>query len=564
MKKYKILFSFFLVALIFSATSCKWEETQPLNYNTDDMVWNSSDPNAALAIGYLRGVYNSIPDGFNRINSDFLDAATDDAIPSRNNTPVGYYTNGTVTALNDPDTYYGKAYSGIRSANVFLANIDRVPAGMARITYWKAEVRFIRVLLYFELLKRYGGIPLIGDKVFTVNDDLTFARNTFSDCVDYIVNECVAIKPNLRLQSAIPSGEYGSISQGAAIALKCRVLLYAASPLYNGGGVESNQAIKTLTGYPTADPSRWQKVVDAAEEFNTLGYYGLQASFTTVFTAKQNIEIILARQSANSSIIETNNAPIGYTTPSSLGYTSPTQNYVDAFPMMNGLSINDPASGYLASKPYTSRDPRLAASVFYNGVTWLSKTVETFEGGKDKPNMANTVQTKTGYYLRKFMGDFTTATTYSSQSHNFPVFRYAEIILNYAESLNEVNRIEDAVKQIILVRKRAGIQAGANSRYGIRIGILQGEMRDLIRNERRVELAFEEHRFWDVRRWKVAATALSGPIYGAQLTKDMSGNVIYDLHFQVASYRFSNKLYHMPLPYSETTKNANLIQNEGW
>jgi hypothetical protein len=528
------------------------------------MEWNSNDPNATLAIGYLRGVYNFMPQGYNRVSSDFLDAATDDAVPSRNNTVIAYYTNGTVTSLNDPDSYYGTAYSGIRSANIFLANIDRVPAGTARITYWKAEVRFIRALLYFELLKRYGGVPLIGDTVFAVTDNLQFPRNTFSDCINYIVNECDSIKPNLRAQSAIPSGEYGSVSQGAAVALKCRALLYAASPLYNGGGVETDPAIRALTGYPDTDPTRWQKVIDAAQEFNALGYYALYSSFSTVFTVKQNNEIILANQAANSTNVETNNAPVGYTTPTaSLGYTSPTQNFVNAFTMLNGLPVTNSSSGYSAANPYSNRDPRLAASVFYNGVTWLSRNVETFEGGKDKPNTANTVQTKTGYYLRKFMGNFTTGTTYSSQSHNFPIFRYAEIILNYAEALNEMDRVEDAVQQIILLRKRAGIQAGTSNRYGIPVGISQDDMRSLIYDERRVELAFEEHRFWDLRRWKIADVSLSGPIYGMQLVNN-AGSITYNLNVQVADYVFGNRLYHMPIPYSETTKNTKLIQNEGW
>jgi hypothetical protein len=237
--------------------------------------------------------------------------------------------------------------------------------------------------------------------------------------------------------------------------------------------------------------------------------------------------------------------------------------------MLNGLQPFNPdgtintASGYSASAPYTNRDPRLDVTVFRNGYTWLARGVETFEGGLDKPNSsAIAVQTRTGYYLRKFLGNFPTGSTYSNQSHNFPIFRYVEIILNYAEALNEMNRVENAVTEIIAIRKRAGITAGTNSRYGIKTGITQAEMRDLIRNERRIELSFEEHRFWDIRRWKTAAADLSGPLYGMKITR--TGTTFTYERVQVSSMLFENKLYHMPLPYDETLKNRALIQNEGW
>ena len=564
MKRNDILLFVFSLALLVG-TSCKKEERELYNYNTDSMEWDSTDVNATLAGQYEQGLYSYIPDGFNRIGGDFLDAATDDALPSRDNTVVSYYTNGTVTSVNSPDPYFGSAYAGIRSVNVFLANIDRTPAGAARISYWKAEARFIRALLYFELLKRYGGIPLVGDKVFSISDNLQLKRNTFAETVSYLISECDSTKPNLRTENAIPTGQYGSVANGAAVALKCRVLLYAASPLFNGGGVESDASKRELTGYPTADASRWQSVLNAVQEFQALGYYALQPSFTSLFTTKKNNEIILAHQAANNFTIESNNAPVGYAAPAaSLGYTSPTQNLVDAFPMKNGLDVTNPLSGYDPAHPYNNRDPRLAASVFYNGTMWLSRQVQTFEGGLDKPNAVNTIQTKTGYYLQKFMGSFATGTAYSNQSHNFPLFRYAEILLTNAEALNEVGRAEEAVQQVILVRKRAGITAGADGRYGIKAGISQPDLRTLIQNEWRIEFAFEERRFWDVRRWKIAGSVLAGPIRGAQLMQSSGGNISYNLDVPVSNYVFPQRLYHMPIPYNEMLADQNLVQNEGW
>jgi hypothetical protein len=559
----KLRFALLAVSLGLTTISCERIETEPRDWIKDDLVWDEQDRNATVAAFFLNDVYNYLPGGFNRIggtNGDFLDAGAGEAIPSRVSRPVEYYTNGFVSTLNNPDPYWSNSYYGIRRANIFLANIDKVPTTETNLRYWKAEARFIRAMLYFELLKRYGGVPLIGDRLLTLEDDLELPRNSFAEVVEYIRTECDAVKPLLRPEP-VADADWGRIPQGAAVALKGRLLLYAASPLYNGGGVSSSP----LNGYPTADASRWQQALAASEELiNHSGkYYTLQASFNNVFTVKKNTEIILAKQSANSTTIESLNAPVGYGSPAaSQGLTSPTQNLVDAFPTLTGLAITDPASGYNAQNPYTNRDPRLALTVFTNGTRWLSRNVETYDGGRDKPG-GSAVQTRTGYYLRKFMADFSNNTTYTNQSHNFPLFRYAETLLNYAEALNEVGRTEDAVKQIIELRKRAGLTAGTNARYGIKAAISQQEARELIRNERRIELAFEEHRFWDVRRWKIAEMALSGPLYGMQITRASSGTLTYTRQ-QVGNMVFSSRLYYMPLPYDEITKNRNLTQNPGW
>ncbi len=326
-----------------------------------------------------------------------------------------------------------------------------------------------------------------------------------------------------------------------------------------------------MTGYVTYDASRWQKAVSAAEEFIALGYYSLITSttnpasaFASIFTVKRNTEIILAKQSGNNSTLEVTQSPIGYVSSgtTSQGLTSPTQNFADAFTDTNGVVIGTPGSVYNPTTPYAKRDPRLYVTIFYNGLRWLGgRLVQAYEGGLDKPNTTS-VQTRTGYYLRKFLADFSSSSAYSNQSHNFPIFRFAEVVLSYAEALNEVGRIEDAVTQIKRIRQRAGIVAGTNTRYGIKAGITQAEMRTLIQNERRIELAFEEHRFWDVRRWKIADQALNTTLNGIKITG--SGSTLTYQVVPVATAVFQNKLYHMPLPYDETTKNTTLIQNEGW
>lgn len=569
MKKTIIQITLVLVVWLMASSCKKDPEIEPREFITEELIWDKTDVQGILAKQFLNNVYTFLPVGFNRIGGDFLDAATDDALPSRIGTSVENYTNGRVSVIQNPDPYWFNSYAGIRQANIFLRNIDSVPVAITQKNAWKAEARFIRAFMYFELLKRYGGVPLIGDKIFTLEDNLELPRNTFEEIVNYIVAECDAAKANLLAEASITDGDLGRIPKGAAIALKGRTYLYAASPFFNGGATAGTLKTKGIIGYPAADPARWQKVIDAAEELRALNYYALQSSFNNAFIVRKNTEIILAKQSGLNFDLEINNAPVSFINngTQSGGRTSPTQNLVDAFPMINGLAITDPASGYSAANPYNGRDPRFGFTLFYNNGTtaagnWFNRAVETFDGGRDKPNNFS-IQTKTGYYLRKFLGNNTTTTSYATQSHNFPYFRYAEILLNYAEALNETGQVEKAVAQIDSVRKRAGIAAGTNTRYGIAAGISQAAMRDLIRNERRIELAFEEHRFWDVRRWKTAAQDLNGPAFGTKITKNANGTFTYE-KVQAGNLVFSDKLYLMPLPYDEILKNSSLEQNPGW
>jgi hypothetical protein len=570
MKKSILFISIVAPVLMVIIGSCRKYETQPKDWFTVDLTFDSLDKNGTVTAFDLNNIYTYLPNGYNWVDLDFLDAGTDDALPSRLNTTVENYSKGTISLTNNPDPYWLNAYYGIRRANIFLKYVVRTPISATNMQYWKAEARFLRAYFYWELMKRYGGVPLLGDTVLGLNDNIEIPRATYAETVDYIVNECTAIKDSLRADPASDT-EWGHASKGAAVALKCRVLLYAASPLFNGGGVENDATKKALTGYLTADATRWQKVADAVTEFKALGYYNLltsgtaPAGFISVFINKKNTEIIFAKQNGLGFSYETSQSPVGYIVSNvqSYGLTSPSQNLVDAFPMRNGLSITDGASGYNAAAPYANRDPRLDATVFYNGLTWLNRPVQTWQGGADKPDnpTAAQIQTRTGYYLRKFLGNFTTSTAFSNQSHNFPIFRFAEILLTNAEALNELGQVENAVAEIIKLRARAGITAGTGSRYGIKTGITQSEMRDLIINERRIELAFEEHRFWDIRRWKIAGQVMSAPVTGMKIT---NGTPLTYQVITVANPVFQNRLYHMPIPYDELLKNPKLIQNEGW
>ncbi|MCH5685979.1 RagB/SusD family nutrient uptake outer membrane protein [Niabella sp. W65] len=337
----KIIF-YLSALLIIGLPSCKKWETEPKDRVLISDVFDPTDKEAVQAKAYLFGIYSLLPNGFNRIDGDFLDAATDDAVPSSERSNVSFFTNGQLTAVNYPDNNWFNSYSIVRRCNVFLKNIAVVPVSDSLIKRYKAEARFLRAFSYFELLKRYGGVPLIGDEVLDLDSDVNIARSSYADCVSYIAGELDAIKNDLAPGSKITVTDFGRANLEAALALQCRLYLYAASPLFNGGGVATDPQKKILTGYTDYDPSRWDKVIAAAEELIAIGYNKLPAgtgtaTYRNVFTTKINTDIIFSKQSANSTGLEAASAPVGYVAPAaSNGRTSPTQDFLNAFPNLNG------------------------------------------------------------------------------------------------------------------------------------------------------------------------------------------------------------------------------------
>jgi len=551
-----------------SLAGCTKIEDGPLERITENYVFDPTDKNGFYAEQFLNNIYSLLPNGYNRVGGDLLDAATDDAMPSRNAVSIERFTTSSLSTLTNPDDAWAKNYEGIRKANIFLKNIDIVPVP-AKIPFWKAETRFLRAMFYFELVKRYGGVPLVGDEILDAEKPKNFTRNSFEECINYIIAECEAIKGAVRPDPLVP-GDYGRISNGVVLALKARTLLYAASPLYNGGNIGGTAAQKQYQGYANFDAERWNLAAQAANDLIATGKFKIDGvTFNNVFIVRKNDEVILGYLRNNSSDLETNNGPVGYALASAQGRTSPTQDLVEAFPGLNGRDITDPVSGFVATNPYANRDPRLASTVLYNGVNWLSRPLQTYEGGLDKPNN-NSTQTKTGYYLRKHLGNFATATLYSAQPHNFPIFRYAEVMLNYAEAKNEYLATPDASVYKVLqdIRKRAGITAGttAGYSYGLKSsGMTKEEMRAAIRNERRIEMAFEEQRFWDLRRWKTAETELNKNLNGMIITRNATTGALTYQKSVVGKISFANpRMYFYPIPYSEIIKNTNLVQNTGW
>jgi hypothetical protein len=552
----KIYYISFVFLLSIAYLSCKKYEQLPLNQYGDAEVFDSTDVTGTLALQFLNNIYSELPrPGALRIGSTgVLDAATDDAASSTINATVETLSTGKFGIAGNADDAWIQNYRGIRKVNIFLSKIEVVPVTSATKSYWKAEARFLRALFYFELIKRYGGVPLLSDQVFGLYDNLDIPRKSFDECVTYIVSECDQLKPLLRPDPVV-AADLGRATAGAAYALKSRVLLYAASPLHN----------------PSGNTAKWQAAATAAKDLISLNKFSLVSSFLNVFTTRSNTEVIFAFQRGKTDDLERAHAPVGYLVPNaSAGHISPSQNLVDAFPSANGRAINDPGNTtYNPASPYANRDPRLALTVFTNGSMWLNRAVETFEGGLDKPG-GSIRQTRTGYYMRKFLANMSTSTAYSTQDHNYTIFRYAEILLNYAEAINEAGvgtQQTEAFNQLKAIRLRAGIAAGSTAGYqhGLKTNMTQAELREAIRLERRIEMAFEEQRYWDIRRWKIAEAVINNqPLKAVTITKDAGTGTFTFTPATVYTMTFLPKMYLYPIPLTEMLANKKLVQNPGW
>ena len=550
---------FSCLLLINVLQSCNTFESEPIDRIGDDEVWASIDSTGAYLMSYHNGIYKYLPALHNRINNDYLDSGTDDATPTTDkdgDKNVNAFRNGRLSPQNVvDDNRWTENYAGIRQANVFLANVDRAHLEANKrnmIKTWKAEARFLRAFYYFDLIKRWGGVPLVGEKVFSMDDDLNLPRQSFEQCAVYILSELNAIEKDLYPAKGLADANIARATDGAAVALRARLLLYMASPLNN----------------PEGNPAKWKKAADEAKKLIDMNVYALHSSFDALFYTLKNAETIFLKESATSNTVELNNSPVGFQSASynCKGYTSPSQNLVDAFLTLDGKMIGDPDAGYDPQNPYTNRDPRLRWTVFYNGSTWLNRKVETYEGGLDKPDRM-VPQTRTGYYLRKFMGNNETAGSIAVAHHSFIIMRYAEVLLGYAEALNEYDPIAgqaDIENALIQLRKRAGIRAGDDGRYGLPVNYMQDEMRKVIHNERRIELAFEEHRFYDIRRWKIAEKVMNAPVEGMKITKRSDGTFQYEKINVQNSFFDASKMYWFPVPYSEITGNTGMTQNAGW
>lgn len=555
--------------------SCKKEsfldQTQSSELNEKAVFADS-----AYTINFLSGIYSNI--GFStwpkRFGGGGLDASTDEAEGAGSgaiNTFIQFAT-GTVNASIITNDAWGIPYTNIRRVNLILKNLPNTRIGENVKVRIKAESRFLRAYYYFILLEHYGGIPLMGDSVYRATDKIPSVRNTYAECVDYIVSECDAAAADLPWTHV--GEEYGRINKAACFGLKSRVLLYAASPLFNGGGLATTEPLKSVVSYPVYDKERWKKAEDAAREVINGPYYELHVNNTTepgygfyeVFHLRVNTEYILARmQDANRDLEAIWNPPThGVTNPGAYPYLET----VNAFGMKNGLAIDAPNSGYNSANPYANRDPRLAntitrdQSLVYHRDGLARRPVDIFID-KTNPNNITSSQnaiykgTPTGYYTFKMLGRDVVADWFNVKTpRTFPIIRYAEILLNFAEARNEYlaapdQEVYDAVEAI---RERAGL-----SPFQLPAGLSQLQMREIIRNERRKELAFEGHRFFDVRRWKIAEEAEGRQMHGTEPVRTAAGTTYNTIDVRKRS--FTPRMYLWPIPQSEVGKSPELLQN---
>lgn len=511
---------------------------------------------------YLTYAYTLLPDGLNRFSREaMLASATDDAEFAIESAEIQQFNNGSWNALNNPDDVWNRYFSGISKCCTLLENTDHVNLDISRldpdkqveyanslkdIRMWRAEARFLRAYFHFELLKRYGPIPIVTSTLSINGNYENTPRPTMKEVVDFIAKECDIAADTLELTPwRNVNDAFGRATKGAALALKSRLLLYAASPLYVDFG-NTNEANK-----PT-DIAMWKSAADAAKAVIDLNQYELASSYADLFKNDfQNKEYIFVRRYAANSDFEKSNFPVSF---GGKGGTNPSQNLVDDYEMLDGTPFdwNDPAK---AAQPFENRDARLWATILMNMAPFKGKKVATYPEGADASPNPNA--TKTGYYLRKFLNeDVNIQTGGSSAGHVVPLFRLAEIYLNYAEALNECDPTNpDIALYLNKVRNRASLP---------NVSVLsQEQMRAVIQHERRVELAFEEHRSWDVRRWKIASSTLGAPLMGVQIERKPLGGYTY-MPVKVEQRVFQPKMYWYPIPQSEVLKLKQWKQNNGW
>lgn len=577
-----------LVLLSVVVVSCKKESFLGKTKSTD-LDEKTVFADSTYTMNFLNGIYSDIgfsvaPDRFRMktasgiyLNGGGLDAASDEAEGALSGSVNTYiqFASGTVNPAIITDDAWRISYTNIRRANIYLKHIPEANFSKELKRRTKAEARFLRAWYYFILLEHYGGVPLMGDSVYNATDDIPKVRNTFEECVNYIVSECdTAAK---YLDSVQVAENYGRVNKIACKSLKSTVLLYAASPLFNGGQIADGGEIRLVTGYPSADPNRWKLAEDAAREVLNSSSYGLLIDNTTepgfgfyqVFTLRKSPELIFARMQGPNRELE------GLWQPPSRGVSNPgAYPYLDlaeAFGMSNGLPITDPASGYDESHPYNNRDPRFN-NTFIHDQTLIVRRPEitkfpvniyidaTDPGRITSGQDAIYKGTPTGLYTNKMLNRDVVSDWFNTNTNRcFPLIRYAEILLNFAEARNERLSAPDAevYNAVEQIRKRAGLNP-----YTLPSGLSTSSMRTVIQNERRLELAFEGHRFFDVRRWKIAETTENRQMYGTEPTKTAAGTTFRKI--PVRKHVFEKRMYLWPIPLSEVSKSSQLLQNPGY
>lgn len=473
-------------------------------------------------------------------------------------------------------------WTNISNCNIFFERVDNVAfTDEAEKTKLVGQVRFIRAFEYWDLIARWGAMPII-TKSFSINDREEIVdqkRNTYKECIDFLVGELDQAAKELPANWS--GDDYGRATSVAALALKSRILLYAASPLMN-------EDVKIPeVGYTTPEPDRWQKAAKAATEAldaaQNAGYelYNLNGdpskNYQLIFmdNTAANKETLFARMGTSSADGESISSCDQYNNPNGYGGwggNCPLQELVDAYEVVkDGVASkfdwNNPEE---KANPYANRDPRFYATILYDGAKWMTRNVETYfdvdsngnitGGGKDtKFGNDSWNASPTGYNMKKFMDEGYALNSWNFCARNWIHLRMAELYLNKAEALYHTGDEEGAREALKPVRQRAGMPA---------VTATGTDLLEAIKNERRIEFAFEEHRYFDVRRWKEAPKYFGSTVHAITIKKYPDGKKTYEvdkLRSDVGGDRkWDDKMYWLPIPKSEMDKNPNLVQNPGY
>lgn len=586
-------------AIISGCSDPLYEE--PVDYFDINHVFLDSIRAEAFINNMMTERPDEINSSFNRLEgSSMLASATDEATHVSTNKSAQYAPQKMSSGNWGPSNmrYYRSSdgvgevgswyrwggYYGIRKAYTALEGIKMMTSeqGTERFRHrLEGEARFHIAMSYFWLFQKWGGVPLVQSRL-EYDNDVNLPRSTVAETIDFILTKCDEAYNLLPSEPYTADSEFGRYDRGAVLALKSRLLLYAASPLYNGNGFDNSSNPLICLG--KTDPDLWRKAAEAAQKVIDLGWYKLydggektaDKRYAAYFVANpdflKNYEsIMFGRMRDPNQNTESDNFPAGFT--NATGGTCPSQEMVDAYEMDDG-TLFDWNNETCKQSPYKNRDPRFYASIIYHGAKYdafanqKNYTFDMSEGGK---NRVTNAATTTGYYLNKFC-DFAACDPVTGKGyayHVWPYFRYAEILLNYAEAANEFggpdykvsssNKAITPVEAINMIRSRAGMPDVVTTFQRRGWDLNKENLRKLIHNERRVELAFEEHRYYDVRRWMEIK---DGAIHGVKITKQ-NGKEVYEL-IEVEKKTFQPKHYFFPIPDAEIRANKNLIQNPGW
>ncbi|HEX7755072.1 MAG TPA: RagB/SusD family nutrient uptake outer membrane protein [Niabella sp.] len=564
----KKIISIVLIASII-ISSCKKLDLRPVDSYSSSTYFTSQ----AEAFTNLSACYalTNMGGQFEGGNNYFLDDITDNAYCGFDNQMASYITLGTVTPSLTGKyadfylTYF--PYTGVASDNFFLANIDKVPMDDALKAQWKAEVRFLRAFDYARRFMFWGGVPLVTTPL-NFGDELKIQRTSGDSIVTFCLNElkeAAAVLP-----TTIDNADAARATKGAALLLKARLELFYA-------GVKASGLADGITEQGAPDAAAAAKYYAAAAEdalaVMQLNQYALSPDYEGLFweknqgTTNRQKEVIL--EVAYSYPTYGSDLSALYTLKEG-GWNSesPTQDIVDEYETKNGLMIhNDPA--YKADNPYVNRDPRLSYSVIYPGMHWNDRYFNSISaaGGDEYYNSSNGNRSKTGYCLRKYcapLADLPHDPGSDYQGLNFIVMRYPEVLLTRAEALIELNQnLGEAASLINQVRQRAGVDMPP-----IAAGS-QATMRQQVRHERRVELAFEGLRWYDLKRWKIAETKMNGYVYGVRpgSVDPKNGAVTFSgSNITVGDQRVfkANRDYYFPIPQKDIDISPILKQNPNW